>query len=71
MLGCSVYIRPLYNEASLSISRSDLTKKHIAYQIQPEAIENDFDELTSEIMEREIQNQDDLVEICEHKLKLY
>ena len=60
-------------EASLSISRSDLIKKHVAYRrlkdIQPEAIANNFDKLTSEIIEVEIQNLDELVDICEHKLK--
>ena len=47
-------------EASVSISRSDLMKNHIAYRrlkdIQPEAIANDFDKLTSEIIEAEAQN---------------
>ena len=60
-------------KASLSISRSHLIKKHIAYRrlkdIQPEAIANDFDKLTPEIMKAEIQNLDELVDICEHKLK--
>ena len=60
-------------KASLSISRSDLIKKHIAYRrhkdIQPEVIAKDFDKLTSEIMEAETPNLDELVDICEHKLK--
>ena len=60
-------------EASHSIPRSDLIKKHTAHRrlkdIQPEAIANDFDKLTSEIMEAETQNLDELINICEHKLK--
>ena len=59
-------------EASLSISRSDLIKTHCIRKtsvIQPEAIANYFDKLTSEIMEAEIQNLDELVDIFEHKLK--
>ena len=60
-------------EASLNIARSDLIKEQIAYRrvkdIQPEAIANDFDKLTSEMMEAGTQNLDELVDICEHKLK--
>ena len=37
--------------------------------IQPEAIVNDFNKLTSEIMEAGKQNLDELIDICEHKLK--